>query len=552
MPTLPGRDAVMAQLHAEGVRQIFGNPGTTEGALMYALEAYPDLAYYLVTQEGVAMGMADGFARASGRTAFVNLHIETGVANGLSLMFEAYARGTPLVLTSVNSDLAKVAEGRTDLAGLVRPFAKWSVEVARAADIPAALRRAFLESRTPPTGPTYVGFAQNALDEVAEVDIRPSPQIAVRVVPDPVAIAAAAEIIVAATNPVLLLGDRVAQFDAVDGCVRLAEAIGARVVGNSYPAMLFPTDHPLWCGFAAPYARFYHPLLQGADTVIAIGAHVFHDFFSAATDVLPVGANLIHIDCNNSEIGRSQPTAVGIAGDPARAVDALLAELETSQDAMASDAARMRNVAIGAATTARRASGLTPSSKSIPMSPFVMTRQLASALPPETLLVDDSVTTRAALHQAIAFNRKGSVHAAGAGGALGWGMGAALGVQIAYPDRPVVAVVGDGSAMMTIQGLWTAGAYGLPVVYVICNNASYRVLKVNLQSYLHDTLGLKAAASRFIGMEFPQPIDFASIAEGMGVAGRRIERAEDVAPAVTRALQGRQPALLDVRIDGSL
>ena len=173
MPTRPGRDALLEVLEAEGVRYIFGNPGTTEGAIMHALEGHPDLEYILVAQEGVAMGMADGYARESGRPAFVNLHIETGLSNGLSLMCNAYAGGTPLVLTAANSSIGKVAEGRTDLVDLARPFSKWGAEVTNADQIPAVMRRAFREAKTPPTGPTFVSLAQNALDEMTDVRVAP-------------------------------------------------------------------------------------------------------------------------------------------------------------------------------------------------------------------------------------------------------------------------------------------------------------------------------------------------------------------------------------------
>ena len=143
----------MEVLEAEGVQYIFGNPGTTEGAIMHALEGYPDLEFILVAQEGVAVGMADGYARESGRPGFVNLHIETGLSNGLSLMCNAYAGGTPMVVTAANSSIGKVAEGRTDLVDLARPFSKWGAEVTNADQLPAVMRRAFREAKTPPTGP---------------------------------------------------------------------------------------------------------------------------------------------------------------------------------------------------------------------------------------------------------------------------------------------------------------------------------------------------------------------------------------------------------------
>ena len=257
MPTRPGRDALLEVLEAEGVRYIFGNPGTTEGAIMHALEGHPDLEYILVAQEGVAMGMADGYARESGRPAFVNLHIETGLSNGLSLMCNAYAGGTPLVLTAANSSIGKVAEGRTDLVDLAAPFSKWGAEVTNADQIPAVMRRAFREAKTPPTGPTFVSLAQNALDEMTDVRVAPSGDLSTAIVPDPKSIQAAAELLASAERPALLVGDRVAQYGAVEQMVRVAELLGMPVYGASYPTMMFPTSHPQWMHQLPPYAGLY-------------------------------------------------------------------------------------------------------------------------------------------------------------------------------------------------------------------------------------------------------------------------------------------------------
>ena len=174
MPRMTGKRALMEMLRAEGVDFIFGNPGTSEGPILDALEGYPDLRYMLTTQEGVAMGMADGYARAAGKVSFVNLHIETGLANGISLLQNAKDGGTPLVLTAANKDIRKLAEDRTDLAEMVRLFTKWTAEVTHPEQVPSVMRRAFQEAKTPPTGPTFVAFSANALDDEAEMDIVPS------------------------------------------------------------------------------------------------------------------------------------------------------------------------------------------------------------------------------------------------------------------------------------------------------------------------------------------------------------------------------------------
>ena len=177
--------------------------------------------------------------------------------------------------------------------------------------------------------------------------------------------------------------------------------------------------------------------------------------------------------------------------------------------------------------------------------------EIAGALPPDAIVVDDAVTTRASVFGALDFDEPGSLLGI-SGGALGWGMGGALGVKLASPDRPVVAVVGDGSSMMTVQALWTAANADIPVVYVICNNAAYRVLKLNMNLYQTQILGQAAAESEYIGMDFPAPLNIAGMAEAMGVFGRKISDAAEVAPALRDALGLGKPAVLDVAIDGAV
>ncbi|MCY3912972.1 MAG: thiamine pyrophosphate-binding protein [Chloroflexi bacterium] len=550
-----GRFAVVEALRAEGVRYVFGNPGTTESPLMDALDRAPDLKYILAAQEGVAMGMADGYARASGEVPFVNLHIDTGLSNGLSLLFNAYAGGTPLVLSSVNASLSKMADYRTDLAGLTAQFTKWGAEVTHADQIPSVMRRAFAEARTPPTGPTFVGFAPESLDSEAEISIAPRSDTFVRAGPDPRAVETAAAALADAQRPLMVVGDRVSQFDAVDAAVAVAERLGARVYGAGYAEMTFPTGHPQWIGQLPPYARLYPEQLRAADVVLAVGCKVFHDFFDLPTNVLAPDATLIHMDCNASEINRSQPTDLGILCDPRAGLEALAEALDAAFDPARREAARERAGSIGAETAARRAATLASLREcrtSRPMPPLRMMHELAQAAPADTVIVDDSISARPILHEAFEFSRPGSMHSERAGGAIGWGMGAALGVKLAEPDRPVLGVIGDGSAMLSAQALWTASAYEIPAVYAICNNGGYRVLKVNLHAYFEEVLGEPDRPTSYLGMDLPQEFDLGAIAKAMGVASERIEDPERIGPAFQRALDSGKPALLDVIIDGAL
>ena len=551
MRTRPGRDVLLEALEAEGVRYIFGNPGTTEGAIMHALEGHPDLEYILVAQEGVAMGMADGYARESGEPSFVNLHIETGLSNGLSLMCNAYAGGTPLVLTAANSSIGKVAEGRTDLVDLARPFSKWGAEVTSADQIPSVMRRAFREAKTPPTGPTFVSLAQNALDEMTDVRVAPSGDLSTAIVPDPKSIQAAAELLASAERPALLVGDRVAQYGAVEQMVRVAELLGMPVYGASYPTMMFPTSHPQWMHQLPPYAGLYRDAFAETDVLLAVGARVFHDFFAPATGILSDSARLVHLDINQDAIGRIEPTDVGIWSDVALGLDELFAAVSEVQSSAQAASARARARRLAAGYASRRAPPQA-AGDTRPMPSAAMMAGLAEGLPDDVIVVDDSISCRPDLHAAVTFDQRRRVQAERAGGAIGWGMGGALGVALAAPDQRVVAVIGDGSAMLTVQALWTAAAYQIPVVYCICNNAGYRVLKLNLRRWFGDVLHEPDRPSQYIGMDLDQPFDLAAIAQAMNVPAERVEDPTRVASALTQALHRDGPVLLDIVIDGGV
>ena len=248
MPRMTGKHAVMQMLRAEGGEYLFGNPGTTETPLMDALEDYPEIKYMLTVQEGVAMGMADAYSRALGQPSFVNLHIETGLANGISLLQNAYDGGSPIVLTACNKDIRELAHGRTDLREMARQFTKWSVEVSHPDAIPVAMRKAFYEAKTPPTGPTFISFTANALDDEADIEILPSSRSFSSARPDSTAIELAVDILSTASNPIILVGDSVGESGALGEVIELSEKLGSKVYSTMFSGVNFPTSHPHYMG----------------------------------------------------------------------------------------------------------------------------------------------------------------------------------------------------------------------------------------------------------------------------------------------------------------
>ncbi len=554
MPTMTGKRALMEMLRAEGVEYIFGNPGTSEGPILDELENYPDIRYMLAVQEGAAMGMADAYARYRNEPAFVNLHIETGLANGVSLLANAAEGNTPLVLTSANKDIRKLAEGRTDLVEMVSQFCKWSAEVTHPEQVPGVMRRAFNEAKTPPMGPVYVAFSANALDDEADVEIVPSHRTYARTAPDANAIDQAVSILADAHNPVLIVGDRVGQSDGANAAVRLAEMLGAKVYASYFSQVNFPTSHPQFLGLASPGMPAGKALLEDADAVVAVGTPVFPGYFYFSGSALKPGVKLIHIDTDPTQIGRTEPTDVGIVSDPRTAMDALSDALELRMSGAAQEAAKGRAASAAdekAAQSAAWQARLEARRDISPMSTERMMTEIAAALPAVAIVVDDSVTTRASIFGALDFDEPGSLLGI-TGGALGWGMGGTMGVKMANPGRPVVGIIGDGSAMMTVQALWTAANSDIPVVYVICNNRAYRVLKLNMNLYQSEILGRDNPASDYIAMDFATPFDIAAVAEAMGVYGRKVEDPSEVGAALREAIALGKPAVLDVSIDGAV
>ncbi len=557
MARMLGKHALAEMLVAEGVEYIFGNPGTSETPFLDGLQDYPQLQYVQALQEGTAVGMADGYARATGKPAFANIHIAGGLANGISGLYNAFRGGTPLVLTAGNSDTRMLISEPVlsgDLVEMTKQYTKWSVEVRHASDIPVAIRRAFKEAKTPPTGPVFVSFPWNTLDEEIEFDAVPSSEGYFRIRPDANAVARATELLASAENPVIVVGDRVAQAGAVDEVVRVAEQTGARVVATSYSEVNFPTAHPQWGGMLNLNSPATARQFENADVVMAVGTDVFASFLYVHVPFLKPDVRLIHMDSNYWEIEKSYPTEVGILADPAAGLADLAESLDGNMTGSQREAAATRAATLSAARqrdAERYQERIKANWENRPMPVERMMHELADAVPPDTIIADEAVTSRPALNRAFDFEKPGDIYGI-RGGALGWAMPGALGVKLAHPDRPVLAVVGDGASMYTVQALWTASRYNIPVVYAICNNQAYRILKVNMEVYLRDMLDDRERDSDYVGMDFANRLDLAMMAQAMGVHGERVDDPGDIGPAIKRAFESGKPALLDISISGAL
>ena len=560
MPRMAGKHALLEMLKAEGVEYIFGNPGTTETPIMDALQDHKELKYIVGLQENPAVGMADGYARASGKPSFCNLHVAGGLAGGITMLYDAYKGGTPMVLSAGQADTrALLTEPGLsgDLVQMVEQYTKWAGEIQHAADIPQAMRRAFKEAKTPPTGPVFLSLPWNVMDEEAEVEIVGSSPGYYRVRPDVNAVAHATRLLLEAEDPIMLIGDRISQSGAVAEAVRVAELTGAQVLAVGFSEVNFPTSHPQYMGMFQRATPAIMERLRNADVVLGVGANLLAAgliYVPDAPSQLNPRAKIIHMDNNLWELEKIYPTEVPMLADPKAGLQDLADSLEQEMTGSAKEAAATR----AAALAERKRQVKEAWEKRVrdtwdhsPMTAGRMMAEVVQAIPKETIICGEAVTSGGALLNAKDYDEPGSYFGL-RGGALGWGMPGPIGVKLANPDRLVVAAVGDGSSMYTIQSLWTAHRYNVPVTYLIFNNSTYRILKQNMDIYLRDLIKDTTRKSEYVAMDFGERLQVAKVAEGMGVHGETIDDPADLQPALKRALASGEPALLDVTIDATL
>ena len=320
MAMMTGKQALLALLKQEGVKVLFGNPGTTELALMDALAGETELRYVLGLQEATVMGMADGYAQASGQLAFCNLHVAPGLGNAMGMLYDAAKAGAPILVTAGQQDQTfSLSEPLLwgDIVEMARPLVKWAVEVHRVEDLPQVVRRAAKVALAPPTGPVFIGLPGDVLNASADLDLGASTRIAPGLRGDPAAIAEAATLLARAERPVILAGDAVAQGDALAELVALAEQLGAPVYDETVPSRCgFPTTHPLYRGSLARLAPNVRAVLLQHDLVLSVGADLFTMSLPSEVIAMPEGMPLIHLDTNPWELGKNVAAKVALLADP--------------------------------------------------------------------------------------------------------------------------------------------------------------------------------------------------------------------------------------------
>ncbi len=553
MPNKAGRFAIIEQFLADGMTFMFGNPGTVEQGFLDAVDEYPGFQYILTLQETIAVAMADGYARATKKPTLVQLHSGVGLGNGIGMMYQANRGHAPLVVVAGESGIkydAMDAQMAADLVSMARPVTKWATRVVDPTSTLRVLRRAAKMAGTAPMAPVFVCLPADVLDHPIQESILPTSMPSTRVAPSSDDISRAAHLLAGAQKPIIIMGDGIAYSGAQAELERAAEALGADVWGADNSEVNLRANHPLYKGslghmFGASSSKF----VREADAVLVVGTYIFPEVFPylSPSDIFAPNAKIVHIDLNAYEIAKNFPVDLGLVADPKLSLAALVVELDATLSTAQKRAAKARLEASGAAKEQALKAQIEADRKVRDEVPLHMSRfaeELAHYLPDDAIIFDEALTSSPPLTRYLPPIKPGTFFQT-RGGSLGVGIPGAMGLKLAHPDKTVIGFTGDGGSMYTIQALWTAAHHNIGAKFVICNNSSYMLLKLNIQQYWQEQ-GLPAG-------KFPDSfdlagpvVDFVKIAESMGVPGARVERPEQVGPAIRQMLDHDGPFLIDL------
>jgi benzoylformate decarboxylase len=517
------REAVFALFRDFGLTTIFGNPGSTELPMFRDFPA--QFPYVLGLQESVVVALADGFAQAQGNAALVNLHSAIGVGHAHGSIFTAFRNQTPLVITA-GQQARSILPFEPFLyseqaAQLPKPYVKWSAEPARAADVPAAIARAYYVAMQPPRGPAFVSIPVDDWD-------RPCAPMACRrvsrlVAGDPRLLQEAAATLASAKQPVIVVGAGVARDDAWHETIALAEKHEAAVwVSPMSSRNSFPEHHRLFAGFLPADRAAIVAHLAGSDLILALGAPVFTYHVEGHGPHIPPGAQLVQLT-DDPAAAAWCAAGTSIITNLKHGVTALLAHDPATSPARPGS---------------RAPPAIPPRVSALPsgrLTDAYLLQQIALLRPAGSIVVEEAPSSRGPMHDYLPITERESFYTCASGG-LGHGLPAAVGVALARPGRKVIALLGDGSAMYSVQGLWTAAELGVPVAFIIVNNASYQAL---------EEFGRHFGIGTLPGTRL-RHLDFVALAAGHGVQALRVDRCEDLDAALQRVFTASAPILLEV------
>jgi benzoylformate decarboxylase len=543
---MTGRQAFIKLLLDEGVTHLFGNPGTTELAIMEAVPQFPELTYVLGLQESIVVGMADGFARASNQLVACNLHCAPGLGHAMGAIYNAKFSGSPLLITAGQYEVGYGLQEPLlyePLVPIAAPLVKWAFEVTRIEDLPRIIRRAAKIARTPPMGPVFISLPGSVLDEEAEIEFGFPTLVDAGVRPSDRALQDIAQKLLAAKKPVIVAGREIANADLFAEACELAELLGAAVYQESVPYnSRYPSSHPTCMGDLTRNQKKVRQTLEQYDFLLCLGADLLRMSPMSTVEPLPPEMPVMHITEREWELGKNYSTATAVRADVKETLLALLPVLRSMRTAEQAKQAQARLADLAtrnwSANRAKMHAELESSASTTPIDQRYLVRQIVDALPKDVIVVDETLTASPAISAMLPMDDPQAYYGLASGG-LGFGMAGAVGVALAQPMRPVVATIGDGSAMYSIQSLWTAAHLKLNITYVIINNRSYRIIKERL-------LAMRGTDD-FVAMDMDNPaIDFAGVAKSMGMPSQLVTDPTKLADVLKAAMASGGPNLVEV------
>lgn len=549
-----GHYKIIEQFLADGMNHMFGNPGTVEQGFLDALASYPEMKYILTLQETVAVMAGDGYARATQKPTIVQLHSSPGIGNAVGALYQAKRGHAPLVAIGGDAGIKYMnmdAQMAGDLVAMMEPVTKYATTVVHPDSLLRTLRRAIKIAATPPMGPVYVCLPQDVLDQVSNEEVYPTLFPSTRIVPDTSTIRSIAQGLAASKKPMIFIGDGVAYSGANAELTRVADLLGAEVWEADSGELNMPYTHPLYMGMTGHmFGKNSLPLMQKGDANLIVGTYVLPEVFPELGDIFARGASVYHIDLNAYEIAKNHRVDLGVVADPKLTLTLLAQALDEIMTTEQKNSAEARGKDIGAAKAEKRAAALEADRAARESVPLKMTRfmeELAPQLPQDAIIFDEALTSSPAVVRYAPPTLPGHYFLT-RGGSLGVGIPGAIGAKLANPDKTVIGFTGDGGSMYTIQALWTAARHNVNAKFVICNNASYRLLQLNITEYWKEQDIPKHDFPLSFDLSHP-PLHFVDMAKGMGVPGVRVEKPWEVAQAIQQMLATPGPFLVDLVLE---
>ena len=545
-----GRDVFFDSLKAHGVTRMFGNPGTTESPLLDHLADHPELEYIVALYEAVAVGAASFYAQATGKTGIVSLHVAPGLGNGLGMIFNGLKANAPMIITAGQQDTRMLLRGPVlshDLAAMAAPVTKWSTQVQTADDMADIMRRAFKIANDPPYGPVFVALPINVMEQQTQNAATTAGPLFRAPRPDADALAQMAAMLSAAKSPAIVAGDDIVRAGATDALLALAEKLGAAVwVEGIRAQMPLPNRHPLMKGVLPLERKHIAATLSGYDCVLLLGGPFFEEVWFDDASPFPAGLKVLQIEESAAQLARDNSLTLGAVGGMKPSLEELVKAV--SPDA---NAAKARCAALAESKSKERSSQIARAERASarrPMAVSLAMETLGAALPADAVVVEEAITAAPDLNRSVNLPGPGSYYA-GRGGGIGQGLAGAIGVAVGKPDKQVVCVSGDGSAMYSIQALWTAAHHNLNIVFVILSNTEYRILKHNIDNYRNRFSVESNRGYTHMDLEGPD-LRFVDMARGMGVKAEAVGEPAEFTAALERAFAADGPSLIQVAIEG--